>query len=158
MSIQLLSRVRLCDPHGLSRPALLSMEFFRQEHWSGLPFPSPGDPPWPWGWTGSPDLQADFTVWATREAPALLQNKGLSEPGPILLSHTSLHSYITFSGYWQYPRTPTVPFIWKALVNSHHPSQSNPNINSSVKPSPRYHGGVTTDCVHTHSIFTLCYL
>ena len=59
-----------------------------------------------------------FTVWATREAPALLQNKGLSEPGPILLSHTSVHSYITFSGYWQYPRTPTVPFIWKALVNS----------------------------------------
>ena len=23
----------------------LSMEFFRQEHWSGLPFPSPGDLP-----------------------------------------------------------------------------------------------------------------
>ena len=25
--------------------ALLSMGFSRQEYWSGLPFPSPGDPP-----------------------------------------------------------------------------------------------------------------
>ena len=25
--------------------ALVSMEFFRQEYWSGLPFPSPGDLP-----------------------------------------------------------------------------------------------------------------
>ena len=27
------------------RLAPLSMEFFRQEYWSGLPFPSPGDLP-----------------------------------------------------------------------------------------------------------------
>ena len=27
--------------------APLSMEFFRQEHWSGLPFPAPGDLPNP---------------------------------------------------------------------------------------------------------------
>ena len=27
--------------------ALLSMEFSRQEYWSGLPFPSPGDHPDP---------------------------------------------------------------------------------------------------------------
>ena len=35
--------------------ASLSMGFFRQECWSGLPFPSPGDLPDP----GSPALQAD---------------------------------------------------------------------------------------------------
>ena len=35
------------------------MEFFRQEDWSGLPFPSPGDLPDPGIEPGSPSLQAD---------------------------------------------------------------------------------------------------
>ena len=33
----------LCNPMDCSPPG--SMEFSRQEYWSGLPFPSPGDPP-----------------------------------------------------------------------------------------------------------------
>ena len=36
-----------------------SMEFFRQEYWSGLPFPSPGDLSNPGIEPGSPALQAD---------------------------------------------------------------------------------------------------
>ena len=36
-----------------------SMEFYRQEYWSGLPFPSPGNPPDPRIEPGSPALQAD---------------------------------------------------------------------------------------------------
>ena len=32
-------------PWTVARQALLSMEFSRQEYWSGLPFPSPGDLP-----------------------------------------------------------------------------------------------------------------
>ena len=39
--------------------APLSMEFFRQENWSGLPFLSPGDLPNPGVESGSPALQAD---------------------------------------------------------------------------------------------------
>ena len=39
--------------------APLSMGFSRQEHWSGLPFPSPGDLPNPEIEPGSPELQAD---------------------------------------------------------------------------------------------------
>ena len=35
------SRVRLCDPIGGSPPGFPSLGFSRQEHWSGLPFPSP---------------------------------------------------------------------------------------------------------------------
>ena len=31
----------LCDPIDGSPPALLSLGFSKQEHWSGLPFPSP---------------------------------------------------------------------------------------------------------------------
>ena len=37
----------------------LSMGFSRQEYWSGLPFPSPGDPPNPRMEPGSPVLQVD---------------------------------------------------------------------------------------------------
>ena len=39
--------------------ALLSMEFSRQEHWSGLPCPPPGDLPNPGIKPRSPALQAD---------------------------------------------------------------------------------------------------
>ena len=39
-----LSRVRLCDPMDyIAHQASLSMKFSRQEYWSELPFPSPGD-------------------------------------------------------------------------------------------------------------------
>ena len=39
--------------------APLSMGFSRQEYWSGLPFPSPGDPLDPGIEPGSPTLQVD---------------------------------------------------------------------------------------------------
>ena len=39
--------------------APLSMGFSRQEYWTGLPFPSPGDLPDPGIKAGSPTLQAD---------------------------------------------------------------------------------------------------
>ena len=39
--------------------APLSMGFSRQEYWSGLPFPSPGDRSDPGIEPGSPALQAD---------------------------------------------------------------------------------------------------
>jgi len=35
----------LCDPHGLAHQAPPSVGFSRQEYWSGVPFPIPGDPP-----------------------------------------------------------------------------------------------------------------
>ena len=43
----------------LFHKAPLSMGFPRQEYWSGLPFPSPGDLPKPGIELGSPELQAD---------------------------------------------------------------------------------------------------
>ena len=43
---KLLSCIQLCvTPWTVARQAPLSMEFSRPEHWSGLPFPSPGDLP-----------------------------------------------------------------------------------------------------------------
>ena len=50
----------LCNPMDYKAcQAPLSMRFFMQEHWSGLPFPSPGDLPHPGIEPGSPALQAD---------------------------------------------------------------------------------------------------
>ena len=50
-------QVRLILTVGCQAP--LSMEFSRQEYWSGLPFPSPGDLPDPGIKAGSPTMQAD---------------------------------------------------------------------------------------------------
>ena len=49
----------LCSPMKHSPQAPLFMGFSRQECWSGLPFPSPGDLPNPEIEPGSPTLQAD---------------------------------------------------------------------------------------------------
>ena len=49
----------LCDPNNCSLQASLSIGFSRQESWSGLSFPSPGDLPDPGIEPRSPTLQAD---------------------------------------------------------------------------------------------------
>ena len=55
----------------MSDQAPPSMGFSRQEYWSGLPFPSPGDLPNPGIEPGSPTLQADAL---TSEAPGKPRN------------------------------------------------------------------------------------
>ena len=58
--VKLLSCVRLfATPWTIAHQAPLSMGFSRQEFWSGLPFPSPGDLPNPGIEPRSPALQAD---------------------------------------------------------------------------------------------------
>ena len=58
--MKLLSRVRLfATAWTVAYQTPPSMEFSRQEYWSGLPFPSPGDLPDPGIKSGSPALQAD---------------------------------------------------------------------------------------------------
>ena len=49
----------LVTPWTVAHRAPLSVGFSRQEHWSGLPFPSPGDLPDPGIKPGSPALQGD---------------------------------------------------------------------------------------------------
>ena len=57
---ELLSCVQLfATPWTVACQAPLSMGFLRQEYWSGLPFPSPGDLPNPGTELGSPTCQAD---------------------------------------------------------------------------------------------------
>ena len=48
VNMELLSHVQLfVTPWTVAYQAPLSMEFSRQENWSGVPFPSPGDLPDP---------------------------------------------------------------------------------------------------------------
>ena len=61
-----LSRVRLfVTPWTVAYQAPLSMGFSRQDYWSGLPFPSPGDLPDPGTEPRFPTLEADSLTWAT---------------------------------------------------------------------------------------------
>ena len=58
--VKSLSRVRLfATPWTVAHQVPLSMEFSREEYWSGLPFPSSGDLPDPGIEPGSPALQAE---------------------------------------------------------------------------------------------------
>ena len=60
VKVKSLSRVRLfATPWTVAYHAPPSMGFSRQEYWSGLPFPSPGDLPNPGIEPGSPAFQAD---------------------------------------------------------------------------------------------------
>ena len=50
----------LCDPMDyVAHQASLSMEFFKQEYWSGLPFPSPDELPNPGMEPWSPAMKVD---------------------------------------------------------------------------------------------------
>ena len=58
------------QPHRLQpHQAPLSMGFSKQEYWSGLPFPSPGDLPDPRMEPGSPGLQADSSPLSHQGSP-----------------------------------------------------------------------------------------
>ena len=76
-----LSRVRLFEtPWTVAHQGLPSMGFSRQEYWSGLPFPSPGDLPDPRIEPRSPALQADAL---TSEPPGNPKSKcGTNQGSP----------------------------------------------------------------------------
>ena len=74
---QLLSSVHSCIPWTVARQALLSMGFSRQEYWSGLPFPSPGDLPDP-GIKPALDWQVDSLPLSHLRSPIPCQYLTLS--------------------------------------------------------------------------------
>ena len=62
-----LSHVQLfATPWTVARQAPLSMGFFRQECWSGLPFPLPGNLPNPGNEPVSPALTSGFFTTETQ--------------------------------------------------------------------------------------------
>ena len=72
------SRVQLCmTPWTAAYQAPLSMGFSKQEYWSGLPFPSPGDLPDSGIEPRSPALQADTLLFEPPGKPSPLNLKPL---------------------------------------------------------------------------------
>ena len=68
--VKLISRVRLfATPWTVACQAPLFLGFSRQGYWSGLPFPSPGDLPYPGIKPGCPALQADSLPSEPLEIP-----------------------------------------------------------------------------------------
>ena len=75
VKVKSLSRVQLfATPWTVAYQASPSMGFSRQEYWSGLPFPSPGDLPHPGIEPGSPALEADTLTSEPPGRPWLLRN------------------------------------------------------------------------------------
>ena len=82
-----LSRVRLfATPWAAAYQASPSIGFSRQEYWSGLPFPSPGDLPDPGIEPGSPALEAD----ALTSEPPGKQSLGEKKESPQVQNHLPL--------------------------------------------------------------------
>ena len=98
--VKSLSRVRLfATPWTVAYQAPPSMGFSRQEYWSGLPFPSPGDLPNLGIKPGSPALHSDaFNLWATREAQEQGSNPGPC-PGRWILNHWTTREFPTIFNF-----------------------------------------------------------
>ena len=93
--VKLLSRVQLfAIPWTVALQAPPSMGFSRQEYWSALPFPSPGDLPNPGIESGSPALQADALP---SEPPGKTHNQAEPMRNEKVVSKEKIRSIITFS-------------------------------------------------------------
>ena len=61
----------LCDPMDGSPPAPPSLGFSRQEHWNGLPFPSPVHESEKWKWSTPWMIQQMLAIWSLLPLPFL---------------------------------------------------------------------------------------
>ena len=96
VKVKSLSCVRLfATPWTVAHQAPPSMRFSRQEYWSGLPFPSPGDLPDPGIEPRSPAFQADALITEPLKTPTETMHKRLHY-FKILVSTLSSIQYIQF--------------------------------------------------------------
>ena len=78
----------LCDPMDCSHQAPLSMVFSRQEYWSGLPFPTPGDLP-------DPGLDQTCISWVPALAGKFFTFLPPGKPS------CRLDSVVIWTGHWK---------------------------------------------------------
>ena len=81
--------------------ASLSIEFFRQKYWSGLPFPSPGDLSNPGIEPKSPSLQADSLPTEPLGKPRPSIHVSFSEALQVVLPADQVGDYGEFSSVAQ---------------------------------------------------------
>ena len=89
-------------PWTVVHQASLSMEFFRQEYWSGLPFPTPGDPPDPGiepASLVSPELTGGSFTVAPLGKPPLFPDQG-SNLNPLHWKHRGLSHWTARRVLW----------------------------------------------------------
>ena len=107
--MKLLSRVRLfAIPWAIAYQASPSVGFSRQEYWSGLPFPSPGDLPDPRIKPGSPALEADALTSepsGKRKGSVPLINY-IGSPASVKLPTASPYQEPLFKKYLYHPSIP----------------------------------------------------
>ena len=103
-------------PWTVAHQTSLSVEFPRQEYWSGLPFPSPGDLPDPGIQPGPLALQADSLP---------------SEPPgkPIYLLYLLIFSYLS---YQTVKRLPTMQETWVRSLGREDPLEKEMATHSSI--------------------------
>ena len=121
----------LVTPSTAARQAPLSRGFSRQEYWTGLPFPPPGDLPNPGIEPSSPALAGGF--FFTAEPPGSFQDPDGSEPGLCSRVWILLHQLPAgmpcihfFSCYWSIIVLQRVSFCctakWISSVYTYIPS------------------------------------
>ena len=89
-SVCMLSHVRLFGaPWTSAHQPPLAMEFSRQEYWSGVPFPPPGDPPHPGIEPASPARACGFST--------------TEPPGKSTLSHVERVNKVLLYSAGNYP-------------------------------------------------------
>ena len=90
----------LATPWTVARQGPASIGFFRQEYWSGSPFPSPGDLPDRGIKPGFPALQADSLPTELRGKPPSCLDKDYHRPRLQITeaSCTSVHSFMSTAG------------------------------------------------------------
>ena len=110
------------------------MVFSRQEHWSGLPFPSPGHLPNPRVVPGSPTLQADSLpfelghklfscniIWLSHEDNHKPESLGIFSSQAVISSNDTVitahihRALITFLGHWSSPHLS----FWGVITGIH---------------------------------------
>ena len=91
------SLLTLATPWTAAYPDPRYMGFSRQEYWSGLPFPSPGDLPTPGLEPGSPTLLADYIpteLWGNPNIYYYIQNRESSKNKVLMYSTGNYSQYL----------------------------------------------------------------
>ena len=112
------------SPHVICQVPL-SVEFFRQEYWSGLTFPSPGDLPDPGIEPRSPALQADSLPSELSGKPLVLKKLGIKLTYDTAIPLLGIYpenniiqrgtctpmfiaALVTVAKTWKHPRCPSI--------------------------------------------------
>ena len=125
MLVTHLCPILFVTPWTVARQALLSLGFSRQEYWSGLLFPSPGDLPHPGMESTSPTLPVDSLPPNPQRSPYNQPNShtlNTNRPKRANLFHAKHHRSAKAGTPWeedsQAPIRPAEQERWNCLVMS----------------------------------------